>query len=254
MTVEARTEGRPPHPRVPARGVRRRRGPRRIPDPGAGPAGRRRRLVLRRRPRSRNWSSPPTSPGSRSRPQARVSPADHVGRPADGGRRRGRRPGPQPHLVHQPGRPSGQAALRHPPRGDHPQPRAAPAVEGRAAGGRLCAVLVLRADRAGQPPTRSSPSRRARRRDILSAYPAIDPTGCTSSTTGSILTNTGPTRAPTWSKLRDRPGPALGDVRRTQSPRKRGSSTCWTPPAGSIPQPSSSSAPEPPDTPEIGGR
>ena len=58
----------------------------------------------------------------------------------------GRRPRPHPHLVRQLRRPPGPAPLRHPPRGHHPQPRAAPPLEGGTARRRLRRVVVLRAD------------------------------------------------------------------------------------------------------------
>ena len=53
-------------PGVPARGLRRGGRPRRVPGRRAGPAGRRRGALLRRAPRRRRWSPAPTSPGTRS--------------------------------------------------------------------------------------------------------------------------------------------------------------------------------------------
>ena len=52
-----------------------------------------------------------------------------------------------PHVVRQHGRALGEAAVRRTPRRDRAQPRAAAAVEGRAAGRRLPDLLVGRADR-----------------------------------------------------------------------------------------------------------
>ena len=67
-------------------------------------------------------------------------------RPGD--RRRGRwvRRRPLPHLVRQHGRPPRRPAPRHPARRDRALPRAAPAVEGRAARRWLRALVVGRAD------------------------------------------------------------------------------------------------------------
>ena len=80
-------EGRPAHPGVPARGLRRRRRPRRVPGRGAGPAGRRRGVLLRRAARVAAGGRRPTSRGRRWRGRAgRRRTADHVGRPAHGGR------------------------------------------------------------------------------------------------------------------------------------------------------------------------
>ena len=74
--------------------------------------------------------------------------AGGLDRPGDGRRRRGRRARAQPHLVRQPRRAPGAAAPRHPARRDGAQPRAAAALEGRAARRRLRALVLLRADRA----------------------------------------------------------------------------------------------------------
>ena len=54
----------------------------------------------------------------------------------------------QPHVVREPRRPPGEAALRRAARRDRAQPRAAAPVEGRAARRRLRAVDLLRANRA----------------------------------------------------------------------------------------------------------
>ena len=63
-------------------------------------------------------------------------------------RTRGRRPGPQPHLVRQPRRPSVEAGPRDSARRDRSQPRAAAAVEGRAARRRVRDLELGREDRA----------------------------------------------------------------------------------------------------------
>ena len=80
-------------------------------------------------------------------PLARCQPrARHLRRrPRDGRRRRWVRPRPLAHVVRQPGRPPGQAAVRHPPRGHVALARAVAAVEGRAARRRLRPVVVGRA-------------------------------------------------------------------------------------------------------------
>ena len=53
---------------------------------------------------------------------------------------------PQPHLVREPRGPHREARARDPARGDGAQPRAAASVEGRAAGRRLRALVLVRAD------------------------------------------------------------------------------------------------------------
>ena len=98
----------------------------------------------------RRGGGPPvvaTGPGTRSpapsrtsRRCARCRSTSTMAAGAAGQRRR-----PQPHLVRQPRRPPGQARPRHPARRDGAQPRAAAAVEGRAARRRLRAVELLRA-------------------------------------------------------------------------------------------------------------
>ena len=67
------------------------------------------------------------------------------------------------------------AALRHPARRDGAQPRAAAAVEGRAARRRLRALVAGASGPRSRRPTRSSRCRRGCARDVLACYPAIDP-------------------------------------------------------------------------------
>ena len=196
-------------------------------------------LLLRRAPaRRRSWP-PATSPGRRFPPHRHGAAlrAMSVGlrMAADV---EGRRPGPQPHLVRQLRRAPGQAPLRHPARGDHPQPGAAATLEGRAARRRLRAVLVLRADRDRQrrrghrrvgrdaPTTSCGPTRPSTRR------------GSTSSTTASTRTSTGPTPRPTWSSASaiDPSRPSVMFVGRIT--RQKGIATCSTPPSCSTPPPS----------------
>ena len=71
--------------------------------------------------------------------------ARRVDRPDDGRRSRGREHRAQPHVVREPRRPPREADPRDPPRRDRPQPRAAAAVEGRAARRRLPRLELLRA-------------------------------------------------------------------------------------------------------------
>ena len=78
---------RDPDPRIPAGRLRRGRGPRRVPGPRAAQAHRRRRALLRRRPR-------PGAAGHRPAPDlagANAALQHPVGRPVDGGRDRQRR-------------------------------------------------------------------------------------------------------------------------------------------------------------------
>ena len=79
-------------------------------------------------------------------PPGRV--AGGVDRPGDGRRSGGRRGRPQPHVVHEPRRSPGKAALRRPACRDRAQPGASAPMEGRAARWRLRVVFLLRANRA----------------------------------------------------------------------------------------------------------
>ena len=157
--------GRAPHARVPARGLRRRGRPRRVPAARARPARRRDGALLGRRPRpsapaSRRSSR--TGRGTRSpgaEPYAAALEAISIDLAmAAGVERRG--PRAQPHVVREPRRPPGQAHARHPARRDRAQPRADAPVEGRAARRRL------RASRA------SASGRRSRRADAMIAVSA----------------------------------------------------------------------------------
>ena len=74
-------------------------------------------------------------------------PAGLRRRPVDDRRHPRSGPGALSHLVRQPGRAPDRAAPGHPARCHGPLPRAAPAVEGRAARRRLPAVVLGRADR-----------------------------------------------------------------------------------------------------------
>ena len=112
-------------------------------DPRAARPGGRRRALPRRAPAGRHRLLRGRSPAGRRQRR----PADPGRRPRHGGGRGRRRPGPLPHLVHQPRRPPGQAPVRHPPRPHLPLAGAAAALEGRAARRRLPAVVVGRAHR-----------------------------------------------------------------------------------------------------------
>ncbi len=104
-----------------------------------------------------------------------------VADPVDRGRR------PRPHLVHPPGRHARPARVRHPARPDRPFPRAAAAVEARAARRRLRREHLDRAHGDGDRPTRSiavsrghargrpSSLRRRRRTRIHVIHNGIDP-------------------------------------------------------------------------------
>ena len=82
---------------------------------------------------------------------------------------------PQPHLVREPRRAPGQAALRHPARRDRAQPRADAAVEGRSSS---AAATPSRAS-ASAPALEAADAiiavSREQARDVLACYPAIDP-------------------------------------------------------------------------------
>ena len=160
------------HARVPAGGLRRRGRARRVPHPRARAPRGRDRPLLGRRPRRRRPAGGRATGLGRAR-RAGAAPGRAAGgldRPRDGRRRRGRRHRPQPHVVHEPRRPPGAAALRHPARRDGAQPRAAASVEGRAARRRLRALLLLRADRArgGRRDHRGLGGDAARRARLLS--------------------------------------------------------------------------------------
>ena len=156
---------------------------------------RRRRALPRRAPARRDRPLRGRSAPRRRQPGA----ADLRRRPGDGGRRRGVRPRPLPHLVRQPRRAPRQAAPRHPARRHVALARAAAAVEGRAARRRVPPVVVGRADRLrgrrrGDRRQRGVEGRRAAqptRRSIRRAS--------TSSTTASTSSCTAPTRRPTSS-------------------------------------------------------
>ena len=164
--------------------------------PRAAQPGRPRRALPRRAPAGRHRPR-------RGRPAARATPtpalrifaADLV----DGGRRGRRRPRPLPHLVHQPRRPPGQAAVRHAPRRHLALARAAPAVEGRAARRRLPAVVVGRAHRlrGGRRRDRGEPG--VARRRAASLPGASTRPRSTWSTTASTPTSTSPSPRPTCS-------------------------------------------------------
>ena len=210
-------------------------------------------LLLRSEPRVRPGRRQLPPLGADPRPPARLRPSDHVGRPAHGGRRRRRRSGAQPHLVRQLRRTSGQAALRHPPCGHHPQPRAAAAMEGRSAGCRLCprrpSANVPRSGAADAVIAVSESTSAT----SCSAYPAIpsdrvhvihngiDPNEYQPDPRTDVLAVAS---ASTWT------GPM--SCSSGESPRKRGSSTCSTRPRWLDPRPNSSLCAGTPDTPEFG--
>ncbi len=103
-------------------------------------------------------------------PHAGRSPGD-LGRPGDGRRRSGSRSRAQPHVVREPRGPLREARVRDPARRHRPQPRADAPVEGRAAGRRLRALELLRANGARATPTRSSPSRTSTAATYSPCYP-----------------------------------------------------------------------------------
>ena len=130
------------------------------------------RALLRRRPARAAASAHRPWEAARA---ANAGARGGVGRPGDGRRRRGRAARPQPHLVREPRRPPREAPARDPARRDGAQPRAAAAVEGRAARRRLRRLVAGASGRRSRRPTRSSPSRPSMRRDLLGCYPAVDP-------------------------------------------------------------------------------
>ena len=151
------------------------------------------------------------------------------------GRRRRRRRA-QSHLVRQPGRAPRQADLRHPARGDGPQPGAAAPMEGRAAGWRIRGLELVRADRRWRPPTTSSPCLDEHRGDLMACYPAIDPDRVSVIYNGIDAEQYQPDPA---TDVLERPG--IDPARRRScssggSPARRASPICWTPPPAIDPE------------------
>ncbi len=141
-----RAQDRVADARVPAGRLRRRGNSRRVPCPRAAPSRRCLRPVLgiaeRRARRDRS-----SAMGGALGAQAGVDRvASDVNQPRDGRRRQGCRPRPQPHLVRKLRRSPVEARLVGSACRDHAQPRAAPAMESRAAWGWLRDFQVLRAD------------------------------------------------------------------------------------------------------------
>ena len=132
---------------------------------------------------------------------------------------RGQRRRALAHLVRQPRRPRRQAAARRAARDDGAQPRAAAAVEGRAARRRLRPVVLGRADGdRGRRRGRRRVGRHARRPAPLLSR-ASTPAGSTSCTTASTPRSTSPTpRTDVLRAARHRPRPAVGGLRRADHP------------------------------------
>ena len=153
---------------------------------------------------------------------------DHVRRPGDDRRGRGRRPGALAHLVRQPGRPPGRAAVRRAARDDRALAGAAAAVEGRAAGRRVRAVQLVRAGGGGIGgrgdrgvrracgPTCWPPTRRCRRSGSRVIRNGID--------TAEYAPDPGHRRAA--SGIGVDPAPADGDLRRPDHPAERACRCC----------------------------
>ena len=165
-----------------------------------------------------------------------------VHRPHDGGRGRGRRRRPLAHLVREPGRAPREADVRHPARRERAQPRAAAALEGRAARGRLRGVEVLRAD--------GDRARRRRHRRVAGharGHPGLLSGGRPEARPGHLQRHrqrrvlAGPAARTCWSaSASTRTGrPSCSSA---ASPARRAWSTCSRRPAPSTPPRSSSCA------------
>ena len=181
-TVDRLTcERRAPHPRVPARGLRRRRRARRVPRARAREARRRDRPLLGRRAAARRAAARRSSPTRRGSALAGPSPpCGRARRPCRSTWRWPRRV-EGADLVHSHtwyanlGGHLAKLIYGIPHVVDRAQPRADATVEGRAARRRLRALELLRADRARGRGRDRSPSPPSMRRDVLACYPAIDP-------------------------------------------------------------------------------
>ena len=132
--------GGPAHPRVPARGVRRRGRARHLPGPGPGGPGRPDRPLRGRRP-ARGRGAPAVGPARRGEPGA----GHDLHRPVDDGRGGRRGPGALAHLVRQPRRAPGLDAVRGTARGHRALAGATAAVEGGAARRWVRPVQLVRA-------------------------------------------------------------------------------------------------------------
>ena len=214
--AQSRYARRPAHPRVPARGLRGRGSPRRVPRTGAA-AARRRARPLHGGTAGRGGRHGVRRAGGSRRRQPRAATFGTDLAMAAGCEGRG--PRALAHLVRQPRRARRVAAARGAARRERPQPRAAAAVEGRAARRRLRPARPGPSGRRWRPPTRSSRCRPGCATTCCAATPTSTRRGSTWSTTASTPRSTGPTRAPdVLARLRHRPRPAVGGLRRAHHP------------------------------------
>ena len=180
------------HPGVPAGRLRRRRGARGVPRPGAAAAG-------RPRPCTAGARTAPAPPGHTRSARLPRSPAfttmaiDRV----DGERPRRPRPRAQPHLVREHGRAPGEDDCTA-SRTSSPRTRWS-----RCGRGRSSSSAAATASRRGssarptRPPTRSSRSATACAADVLAAYPAVARAGARDPQRHRHARSTAPTPAPT---------------------------------------------------------
>ena len=229
--------------------VRRRRRPRRLPDPGAGAPDRRRRALPGRAPARRDGPLRGRSAPGRRQPGA----ADLRRRPGDGGRasRRATSSTPTPGTPTSPGTsPSCSTTCRTSSR------RTRWSRSGR---GRPSSSAVGTACRRGpsrrptRPPTRSSPSARRRRSTCCDSYPALDPAlrprrpqrhrrrACTDPIAGDRRRRA----------ARHRPARAVGRVRRADHPPEGRAAPAAGRPAVRRARPRSCCSPAPPTRPEL---